>query len=172
MSIWLPTFDHNLCFRCPNGSCKTILNIYILIAFQWYKELFKVMGFDPCNCFLKIQESTGTPTPKMGVHLGVWVYILTLSHTTKFFSWPALLQTLALVTSPRLGLQQCMGVNNEHVLSNLACIIIMTLWIVYPTFLFNLNVVCNICNSYFIFEVLKLHFFVKFGQDIYYLFIW
>jgi hypothetical protein len=48
-----------------------------------------------------------------------------------------------------------MGVNSENLLSNLACIIVITL-----------------CNSYFIFEILKLHFFVKFGQDIYYLFIW
>jgi hypothetical protein len=36
------------------------------------------MGFDPYNCSLKIRESTETPTPKMGAHLGVWVSILTL----------------------------------------------------------------------------------------------
>jgi hypothetical protein len=29
------------------------------------------MGFDPCNCIPKIQESIGTPTLNMGVHLGV-----------------------------------------------------------------------------------------------------
>jgi hypothetical protein len=29
------------------------------------------MGFDPYNYPLKIQESIETPTPKMGVHLGV-----------------------------------------------------------------------------------------------------
>jgi len=29
------------------------------------------MGFDPCNFFLKIWESIGTPTPKVGTHLGV-----------------------------------------------------------------------------------------------------
>jgi hypothetical protein len=29
------------------------------------------MGFDPYNCSLKIQESIGTPTPKMGAHLGM-----------------------------------------------------------------------------------------------------
>jgi len=33
------------------------------------------MGFDPCNYFMKIQESIGTPTPKMGAHLGVWGFI-------------------------------------------------------------------------------------------------
>ncbi len=29
------------------------------------------MGFDPNNRSLKIQESTGTPIPKVGAHLGV-----------------------------------------------------------------------------------------------------
>ncbi len=32
-----PSFGHNLCFKCPNGSCELILNIYVSIAFQWYK---------------------------------------------------------------------------------------------------------------------------------------
>jgi hypothetical protein len=27
------SFGHNLCFRCPNGSCEPILNIYVSIAF-------------------------------------------------------------------------------------------------------------------------------------------
>jgi hypothetical protein len=33
------------------------------------------MGFDPCNCFQKIWESIKTPTPKVGVHLGVGGFI-------------------------------------------------------------------------------------------------
>ncbi len=33
------------------------------------------MGFRPCNVSLKIQEPIGTPTPKVGVHLGVWGFI-------------------------------------------------------------------------------------------------
>jgi hypothetical protein len=31
------SFGHNLCFRYPNGSCELIVNIYVSIAFQWYK---------------------------------------------------------------------------------------------------------------------------------------
>jgi hypothetical protein len=27
---------HNLCCRCPNGSCEPILDIYISIGFWWY----------------------------------------------------------------------------------------------------------------------------------------
>jgi hypothetical protein len=82
-------FGHKLCFRCPNGSCKPILDIYVSIAFQWYKELFKARGFDPCNCSLKTRESTGTPTSNMGVHLGVWEFILTLSHfQVSLLAWP------------------------------------------------------------------------------------
>jgi hypothetical protein len=99
------SFGHKLCFRCPNGSCEHILDIYVSIVFQWYKDIFKARDFDPCNCSLKIWESTGTTTPNMGIHLGVWVFILTLSHTPRSFFWPDLLQNLALVTSLRLGLR-------------------------------------------------------------------
>jgi hypothetical protein len=69
------SFGHNLCFKPPNGSCKPILDIYVLKKFQWYKELFNPMGFDSWNFFLKIQESVKSPTPKMGAHLGVWGFI-------------------------------------------------------------------------------------------------
>jgi hypothetical protein len=48
------SFGHNLCFRCPNGRCEPILDIYASISFQWYKKLFKARSFDPCNCALKI----------------------------------------------------------------------------------------------------------------------
>jgi hypothetical protein len=75
-------FGHNLCFRCPNGWCEPILNIYVSINFQWFKELFKPMGFDPCHCSLKIRESFGTLTPQVGVALGVWRF--TLSHFLAF----------------------------------------------------------------------------------------
>ncbi len=51
------SFDHNLCFRCPNGQCEPILDIYTSIAFQWYKKIYKKMGFDPCNCALRIRDS-------------------------------------------------------------------------------------------------------------------
>jgi hypothetical protein len=52
------------------------LDIYVPISFQWYKKLPNLMGFDPCNYSLKIWEFIGTPIPKMGVHLGVGVFIL------------------------------------------------------------------------------------------------
>jgi hypothetical protein len=107
-----PSFGHNLCFKCPNGSCDPISDIYVLRLFQWYKELFNPMVFDPCNLSLKIQESIGTPTPKMGVHLGVWGFIPSHSPTLprawdvipRLPSWPTPLQTLNLVASPRLRL--------------------------------------------------------------------
>ncbi len=35
------SFGHNLCFRCSNGSCEPILNIYVSIVFQWYKRSFE-----------------------------------------------------------------------------------------------------------------------------------
>jgi len=67
-----PSFGHNLCFKCPNKQCEPILNIYVLRDFQWYKESYKPLSFDPWNRFLKFRESTRTPLPKVGVALGVW----------------------------------------------------------------------------------------------------
>jgi hypothetical protein len=32
-----PFFFHNLRYKCPNGSCEHILDIYNSIDFQWYK---------------------------------------------------------------------------------------------------------------------------------------
>jgi hypothetical protein len=108
-----PSFSNNLCFKCSNGSCEPILDIYVLQALQWYMELFNPMNFDPCNRPLKIWESIETPTPKTGTHLGVWGFIPshfptllgTWNVTFRLHSWPAPLQALSLVTSPRLGLQ-------------------------------------------------------------------
>jgi hypothetical protein len=73
------SFGYNLCFRYPNGWCEPILDIYISITFQWYKEVFKPMGLGPYNGSLKIWKSFGTPTPQVGVALGVWGFILSHS---------------------------------------------------------------------------------------------
>jgi hypothetical protein len=56
-----PFFDHNLCFKYSNGMCEPISDIYVSRAFQWYKEFFDPMNFDPCNSFLKIWESIDSP---------------------------------------------------------------------------------------------------------------
>jgi hypothetical protein len=89
-----PSFGHNLCFKYPNDSCKPILDISISRSFQWYKEFFNPMSFDPYNHSLKIWKSIGTPTPKVGVHLGVWRFIPSLSYTPKSMkcdSWASVL---------------------------------------------------------------------------------
>ncbi len=107
-----PSFGHNLCFKCPNGSCEPISNIYVPKAFQWYKERFNPMDFDPWNCSLNIQDSIGIPTLKVGALLGMWGFIPSHSPTLPrawdatpgLLSWPAPLQALALVASPRLEL--------------------------------------------------------------------
>jgi hypothetical protein len=96
------SFDHNLCFICPNGSCEPILDIYVSKYFQWYKKKFKPMGFDPCNRALKIRESIWTPTPIMEVHLGMWGFIA--SHSLHFLhSWEHVTWLLSLL----LGSQPC-----------------------------------------------------------------
>ncbi len=70
-----PSFSHNLCFNCPNGSCECILDIYVLRTFEWYKEVFNPLGFDLCNRFLNIQKSIETPISKVEALLGVWGFI-------------------------------------------------------------------------------------------------
>ncbi len=56
-----PSFVHNLCCRCLNGSCKAIFGIYASRPFQRYKEHLKERCFDPCNRALNFWESRRTP---------------------------------------------------------------------------------------------------------------
>jgi hypothetical protein len=56
------SFAHNLGCRCPNGSCKTILDIYISRPFKWYKKHLKTRCFALCCRALKLRESRRTPS--------------------------------------------------------------------------------------------------------------
>jgi hypothetical protein len=42
-----PFLSHNLCFKYSNGPYELILDIYVSRDFQWYKEIFNPMNFDP-----------------------------------------------------------------------------------------------------------------------------
>ncbi len=55
------SFDHNLCWRYPNGSCEAILDIYVSRPFQRYKKRLNARCFNPCNCTLSFLESRRTP---------------------------------------------------------------------------------------------------------------
>jgi hypothetical protein len=55
------SFCHNLCYKCPNGSCEPIFDIYTSIGFQCYKEHLNARCFDPYNWTLKFWESRWTP---------------------------------------------------------------------------------------------------------------
>jgi hypothetical protein len=104
------SFGHNLCYKCPNGQCEPILDIYTSIAFQWYKKLFKEMGFDPCNRALKIRESFWDSNSQHKSSLGsVRVHSLTLfallgtsEVTLGSPSWPATLQPPCLGREPKV----------------------------------------------------------------------
>jgi hypothetical protein len=109
-----PFFGHNLCFKCSNGWCEPILDIYVSIAFQWYEELFDSLGFDPYNHSLNVWEFTRTLTPNMRVHLGVWGFFPShsfalLGHknaTLRLSLGPYPCKPFTLVMSPRLRLRQ------------------------------------------------------------------
>ncbi len=91
----------------PKWVMQAHFNIYVPRAFQQYKELLNLMNFDPCNCSLKIRESIRTPIPQNGSSFeSVRVHSTTLSYTPRLPFWPAPLQALALVMSPRIGLRQ------------------------------------------------------------------
>jgi hypothetical protein len=60
------------------------------------------MGFNPCNCALKIRESIETPTPKVGVPLGMWGSIPSHSLALPGFPlWPTTLQPPCLGREPK-----------------------------------------------------------------------
>ncbi len=75
------------------------------------------MSFNPCNRTMKIQESIWDSNSQHWSSLGsVRAHSLTLfalsgacDVTFGSPSWPATLQPLALIASPRLGLRQCGG---------------------------------------------------------------
>jgi hypothetical protein len=60
------------------------------------------MGFDPYNCSMKIWKFIGTPTSKMGTHLGVWVFIPSYSLTLPR-AWDVILGLPSWPASPCLG---------------------------------------------------------------------
>ncbi len=99
-----PSFGHNLCLKCPNRSYKPILDIYVPRYFQLYKEIINPMSFDPWNHPLKIWESIGISTPKVGTRLGVWGFIpSTFLHSWKHEMWLSGSLLACTFASPCLG---------------------------------------------------------------------
>ncbi len=103
------SFHHNLCCKCPNGSCEPIFDIYTSIAFQWYKKHFEAKSFVSCNCALNIRESFRDSNSQHGRSLeSVRVHSLTLFALSRACevilespSWPATLQPPCLGCKPK-----------------------------------------------------------------------
>jgi hypothetical protein len=69
-----PSFVHNMGCKCPNGSCKAILDIYTSRTFQRYKEHFNALNVQ--QCFDPLQSSSefsGIPEDSKFPLLGVWI---------------------------------------------------------------------------------------------------
>jgi hypothetical protein len=119
-------FCHNLCCRCPNGSCEPIFDIYTLIAFQWYKEIFNVRSFDPWNHALKIWEPFRDYNSQHGRSLGsVRVHSLTLFALPKACemtpgspSWPTTLQPFCLGREPKARVATLIMITSNSNISN------------------------------------------------------
>jgi len=54
-----PSFGHNLYFKCPNGSSKPILDIYVPRVFQWYEELLNPMSLTSKIALWKFRSTLG-----------------------------------------------------------------------------------------------------------------
>jgi hypothetical protein len=61
-----PSFDYNLCCRCPNGSCEIIFDMCTSRPFQRYKVHLKERFFSLCCQALKLWESGGLQIPTFG----------------------------------------------------------------------------------------------------------
>jgi len=109
---WLKKFPlFSVRSKIQNSKSKihisSLLGPILIRHFQWYKECLNSMSFEPYNRLLKVQESIGTPTPKVGAHLGVCGFIPSHSPTflgawnvtPKLHSWLAPLQAFTLVVS-------------------------------------------------------------------------
>ncbi len=65
-----PSFAHNLGYRCPNGQCEAIFDIYVSRTFQWHQERLNARCFGPCCRALNIRESRRTPILQLFQVLG------------------------------------------------------------------------------------------------------
>jgi hypothetical protein len=96
-----PSFGHNLCFKCLNGSCEPILDIYIPRTSQQFKELFNPIDFDSCNRSLKIRDSNSQSGSSLG---SVKVHSLALSYIPRSMKCESQASLLACtLVSPCLG---------------------------------------------------------------------
>ncbi len=92
-----PSFGNNFCFRYPNGSCEPMLDIYVSIAFQWYKKLLNPLNFGPSFSLWTFGSPSGLQLPRWSSLGSVRVHSFTLSFT---LGLPLLARNLA---SPCFG---------------------------------------------------------------------
>jgi hypothetical protein len=60
------SFCHNLCYRCPNGSCKPIFDIYTCITFQYIKNVSMQSVLTPEIELWSFRSPGGLPSPHFG----------------------------------------------------------------------------------------------------------
>ncbi len=60
-----PSFAHNLGYRCQNGQCEAIFDMYASRTFQWHQEHLNARCFGPRCRAINIRESRRTPNPQL-----------------------------------------------------------------------------------------------------------
>jgi len=93
-----PSFCHNLCCRCPNGSCKTIFDIYTSINFNDMKKSSMQGVLTPAIELWSFKSPGGLPSPHFGsVNVILTLYQKWVATNVKYSSpqfWPSNKPTL------------------------------------------------------------------------------
>jgi hypothetical protein len=138
--VWSQTvnsFGHNLCFRCSNGWCEPILDIYASITFSnEIKNFLEWWILTPAIVLWRFRNHFGThesSIKRVRVHsLTLFALSGTCDVTHGSPYWPTTFQPLALVVSPRLGLRH---LDSHFNLSRMRKILIYGYWCLFYSWL-------------------------------------
>jgi hypothetical protein len=69
------SFGHNLCFKCPNGSCEPISDIYVSIHSNDIRNYSVHWVLTPAIALWRFESSPRLQIPKVKAPLRVWGFI-------------------------------------------------------------------------------------------------
>jgi hypothetical protein len=82
------SFDHNLCFRCPNGNASPFQTSTFQYLSNDITNYYNQWVLSLVIALWRFGNPFGTPTPTMGAHLGGWGFIPSHSlHSREHVMW-------------------------------------------------------------------------------------